>query len=76
MATTYIHGDLAIYTGKSITLYGGLFYEVLVCEGHMKGQIKHTSKPPQPIDDINAALKHIEDEHIPNFGEQYEDDAY
>ena len=48
MAITYIHGDLAIYTGKSVTLYGGLFYEVLVTEGHMKGQIKHTSKPPQP----------------------------
>jgi len=47
MCKTYFKGDLAVYTGKSEIIYGGLFYEVLMCEGHLKGQIKHIKTPPQ-----------------------------
>lgn len=42
----YFKGDLAEYTGKSKTLYGGLFYEIKLLEGHLKGEIRHVSKPP------------------------------
>ena len=33
----YWKGDLAEYTGKSEVLYGGLFHEYLLLEGHRKG---------------------------------------
>lgn len=33
----YWKGDLAEYTGKSEVIYGGLFYEYLLLEGHRKG---------------------------------------
>jgi len=46
MASTYFKGDLAYYTGKTARLHGGLFYEVIMAEGHMKGQIKHIVTPP------------------------------
>jgi hypothetical protein len=42
----YLGGDKAKYTGKSMTLHGGLFYEVKMVEGHMKGQIKVTVQAP------------------------------
>ena len=42
----YFKGDLAYYTGKRLMLHGGLFYEVLMAEGHMKGQIKYIGTPP------------------------------
>lgn len=47
MKTCYFHGDLAKYTGKTMALHGGLFYEIEMLEGHMKGQIKVTQRAPQ-----------------------------
>ena len=42
----YFKGDLAYYTGKTEMIHGGLFYEVLMAEGYMKGQIKYIKTPP------------------------------
>lgn len=41
---TYWKGDLAYYTGKKEYIHGGLFYEVKLLEGHLKGQSKWTQK--------------------------------
>jgi hypothetical protein len=46
MAHTYFRGDKAIYTGKTLVLHGGLFYEIKLVEGHMKGQLKVTQRAP------------------------------
>jgi hypothetical protein len=46
MATLYWKGDLARYTGKTVSLYGGLFYEIELLEGHMKGETKLTQRAP------------------------------
>ncbi|MFM0432325.1 hypothetical protein PQQ75_25165 [Paraburkholderia aspalathi] len=46
MKTLYWHGDLARYTGATVTLYGGLFYEIEMLEGHMKGDFKLTQRAP------------------------------
>ena len=45
-ATTYFKGNKVEYTGIAAVLYGALFYEVRVLEGHEKGQLKHIVKPP------------------------------
>ena len=45
--TTCIKGDLAQYTGNSEVIYGGLFYEVIMLEGHMIGESKWTQRPPK-----------------------------
>ena len=42
--TTYFKGDEAEYTGKVETLYGGLFYEIELLEGHLKGHLKLTDR--------------------------------
>ena len=42
----YFHGDATEYTGKTQFLYGGLFYEVRIIEGHLKGTLKLTQTPP------------------------------
>lgn len=47
MQTTYLHGDLARYTGKTLVIHGGLFYEVEMLEGHLKGQTKVTQRAPK-----------------------------
>ena len=47
MQTTYWNGDLARYTGKTMTLHGGLFYEVELLEGRLKGQTKVTQRAPK-----------------------------
>lgn len=47
MQTTYFNGDLARYTGKTMILHGGLFYEIELLEGHMKGQLKVTQRAPK-----------------------------
>lgn len=44
--TTYFYGDLAEYTGKSEKLYGGLFYEIRILEGHKQGDLKFTQRAP------------------------------
>jgi hypothetical protein len=44
--STYFKGDLAQYTGKKEVIYGGVFYEILIFEGHLKGELKLTSKAP------------------------------
>ncbi|MFX1767940.1 hypothetical protein PWP93_36330 [Paraburkholderia sp. A1RI-2L] len=46
MKTCYWHGDLARYTGKTLTIHGGLFFEIELLEGHMKGQLKVTQRAP------------------------------
>ena len=46
MKTTYFKGDKAEYTGKSETQHGGLFYEVIMLEGHLKGQSRWVVDPP------------------------------
>lgn len=47
MNTIYWNGDLAKYTGKTMTIHGGLFYEIELLEGHLKGQTKVTQRAPQ-----------------------------
>ena len=42
----YIYGDKAVYTGKTEMLYGALAYEARYVEGHRKGEIITTYKPP------------------------------
>jgi hypothetical protein len=46
MKTTYFHGDLARYTGKTMMIHGGLFYEIELLEGHLKGRFKVTQRAP------------------------------
>ncbi len=46
-AKTTWKGDAAVYTGKTQLLHGGLFYELLMLEGHLKGQIKLTLQAPK-----------------------------
>ena len=46
MQTIYWNGDLARYTGKTMTLHGGLFYEIEMLEGHLKDQTKVTQLEP------------------------------
>ena len=41
------YGDLARYTGEAIAVHGGIFYEVELLEGHMKGQRKYTQAAPK-----------------------------
>ena len=45
-ATTYFKGDKARYTGKSEVLHGGRFYEVVLVEGHRKGEKKWVHNAP------------------------------
>lgn len=45
--TLYNNGDLAEYTGKSQVIYGAVFFEILMLEGHLKGQIKATVRAPK-----------------------------
>jgi len=47
MNTTYFKGDLAKYTGKTFTIHGGLFYEIEILEGHLKGELKVTQRSPK-----------------------------
>ena len=49
MQTTYFKGDRAVYTGKTMTLHGGLFFEIKIVEGHLKGQIKVTQRAPNSL---------------------------
>ncbi len=47
MQTIYWKGDLAKYTGKTFNLHSGLFYEVELMEGHLKGELKVTQRAPE-----------------------------
>lgn len=42
----YFKGDRAKYTGNTIVKYNTIWYEIVLLEGHMKGQKKVTSKKP------------------------------
>lgn len=44
--TCYFKGDKAKYTGNTEIIHGGLFYEIELLEGHMKGQFKVTQRAP------------------------------
>jgi hypothetical protein len=43
----YSNGDLAEYTGKSQVIYGSVFYEILMLEGHLEGHLKVTVRVPK-----------------------------
>ena len=43
---TYYQGDKTTYTGKTRTLYGGLFYELLILEGIHEGETAFTATAP------------------------------
>lgn len=45
-AFTYWKGDKAEYTGQTEELYGGVFYEIRMLEGHQVGQLKLTASAP------------------------------
>ena len=48
--TLYWRGDLATYTGKAMALHGGLFHEIELLEGHLKGERRVTMRAPiQPV---------------------------
>jgi hypothetical protein len=47
MKYCYINGDMAQYTGKTQFLYGETCYEVVMIEGHMKGEFKWTFRKPK-----------------------------
>lgn len=44
--TGYFQGDAIHHTGRTETLYGGLFYEVVFVEGHRKGETVLVVVPP------------------------------
>jgi hypothetical protein len=47
MTTVYLKGDLAEYTGEVLPLHGGIFYEVVMLEGHLKGEFRVTTVAPK-----------------------------
>ena len=51
---TYFKGDKARYTGKSEEMHGGLFHEIEMLEGHLKGQKQWTPRAP----DVTPTLMH------------------
>jgi hypothetical protein len=42
--TFYFNGDLCQYTGKSLMIHGGLFYEFIYLEGIKANKIGHTQQ--------------------------------
>lgn len=42
----YFKGDLAQYTGQVKHLFGGIFYEIELVEGHLKGALRLITKAP------------------------------
>ena len=44
---TTFKGDAAKFTGKSEFLYGKMFYEIILLEGHLKGQLKLVADAPK-----------------------------
>ncbi len=51
---TYFKGDQAEYTGYSQVLLGTRFYEILLLEGHLKGETRIVKNPP-PLNDESVA---------------------
>jgi hypothetical protein len=45
--TLYSQGDLAEYTGKSQVIYGTVFFEILMLEGHLEGSLKVITRAPK-----------------------------
>jgi len=43
----YRNGDLCQYTGNSVMIYGGLFYEFIYLEGINSNKIGHTQHKPK-----------------------------
>jgi hypothetical protein len=43
----YFKGDAFVYTGKSEMIYGGVFYQIEMIEGHQKGEKKWIAKSPK-----------------------------
>ncbi len=44
----YWKGDLAAYTGKRETIHGAPMFELILLEGHRKGDLIWTSRAPKP----------------------------
>lgn len=44
--TGYFQGDAIHHTGRTEILYGGLFYEAVLVEGHRKGETVLVVAPP------------------------------
>ena len=42
---TFFYGDIAEFTGRTEDLHGRLFYEIVLLEGHEKGQSKLVRVP-------------------------------
>jgi hypothetical protein len=70
--TTFIRGDAARHTGRSEMMHGGMFHEVEMLEGHMKGEKKWTQTAstatpapavapvPEPVSNKSNAEKLID----------------
>jgi hypothetical protein len=46
-AAVYFHGDAAEYTGKAEMLYGKMFYEIKMIEGHLRGELRWSPTAPK-----------------------------
>ncbi len=44
---TYFMGDRAEYTGESRMLHGGLFFALLMLDGHLNGEERWTTRAPK-----------------------------
>jgi hypothetical protein len=47
MKAIYWKGDLAEFTGNTMRLHGGLFYEYRLLEGHRKGDLIVSMRAPE-----------------------------
>ena len=47
--TTFFKGDEAEYTGRVFQIHGGTFYEVIMLEGHLKGETKVVPTAPKVV---------------------------
>src|SRR5205814_1640957 len=54
--TTIYKNKLAQYTGNSKTLNAITFYEIVIIQGLAKGQLKHTTQPP---DEMKTAINYL-----------------
>ena len=50
----FFKGDRCEYTGKTVKLYGGVFYEVRLIEGHLKGETRLVKEPKNDINQVKS----------------------
>ena len=69
----YFNGDKAEPTGKTKRMYGGLFYEYKMTEGHKIGQSAWTQrKPNEGMAEFNARLNPLTEGQKQSIKEQKE----